>query len=163
MRVSSQDITGALTALAADRVSKVTLHAPLTLEALGVEQTLEALPGVRVAVPLGRAVPVVGAVTRLTHAPRQLGVTMEVVSTDVTPNICHQTHGHNNVIIPVPRVPIVTVADGLHGLVVKVASLGVAVAAGPGAGAQTLSAGNLVLTELRSSVVSNLDRGAQHY
>ena len=65
--------------------------------------------------------------------------------------------------VPVPRVPIVTVADGLHGLVVKVASLGVAVAAGPGAGAQTLPAGNLVLTELRSSVVSNLDRGSQHY
>ena len=98
MRVSSQDITGALTALAADRVSKVSLHAPLTLEALGVEQTLEALPGVRVAVPLGRAVPVVGAVTRLAHAPRQLRVTMEVVSTDVTPNKCDETHGHNTVL-----------------------------------------------------------------
>ena len=58
--------------------------------------------------------------------------------------------------IPVPRVPIVTVTDGLHGLVIKVASLGVAVAAGSGAGAQTLSAGNLVLTKLRCSIVANL-------
>ena len=73
---------------------------------------------------------------------------------------CDETHGHKIFMtIPVPRVPIVTVADGLHGLVVKVASLGVAVATGPGAGAQTLSAGNLVLTKLRSSVVANLDRG----
>ena len=53
LRISSEHITGALTALAADRVSKVPLHAPLALEALGVEQTLEALPGVRVTVALG--------------------------------------------------------------------------------------------------------------
>ena len=58
--------------------------------------------------------------------------------------------------IPVPGVAIVAVTDGLHGLVIKVASLGVAVATGPGARTQTLSAGNLVLSKLRSSVVTNL-------
>ena len=60
--------------------------------------------------------------------------------------------------IPVPGVAIIAVTDGLHGLVIKVASLGVAVATGPGARTQTLSAGNLVLSKLRSSVVTNLDR-----
>ena len=53
LRISSEHITGALTALTADRVSKVSLHAPLALKALSVEQTLEALPGVRVTVALG--------------------------------------------------------------------------------------------------------------
>ena len=38
-----------------------------------------------VAVPLRRAVPVVGAVARLAHAARQLGVAVEVVSADVAP------------------------------------------------------------------------------
>ena len=38
-----------------------------------------------VAVALRRAVPVVGAVARLAHSARQLGVAVEVVSTDVAP------------------------------------------------------------------------------
>ena len=61
-------------------------------------------------------------------------------------------------VIPVPSIAIVTVTDGLHGLVIQVAGLGVAVATGPGSWTQTLSAGNLVLSKLRSSVVTNLDR-----
>ena len=52
MRISSEHITGALAALAANRVSKVSLHTSLALEALGVEQTLEALPRVRVTIAL---------------------------------------------------------------------------------------------------------------
>jgi len=83
--VSSKDITGALVALAVDSIAPVALLAPLALGALGEEEALEALPGVGVTVALGRAVPVVGAVARLTHAAWQLGVAVEVVSTDVAP------------------------------------------------------------------------------
>ena len=83
--VSSKDIAGALVALAVYSVAPVALLAPLALGALGEEEALEALPGVGVAVPLRRAVPVVGAVARLAHPARQLGVAVEVVSTDVAP------------------------------------------------------------------------------
>ena len=83
--VSSKDIAGALVALAVDSVAPVSLLAPLALGALGEEEALEALPGVGVAVPLRRAVPVVGAVASLAHPAWQLGVAVEVVSTDVAP------------------------------------------------------------------------------
>ena len=52
LRISSEHITGALATLAANCVSKVSLHTSLALEALGVEQTLEALPRVRVTIAL---------------------------------------------------------------------------------------------------------------
>ena len=59
--------------------------------------------------------------------------------------------------IPVPGIAIVTVTDGLHGLVIQVAGLGVAVATGPGAWTQTLPARNLVLSELRRPIEANLE------
>ena len=60
-------------------------------------------------------------------------------------------------VIPVPGIAIVTVTDGLHGLVIQVAGLGVAVATGPGAWTQTLPAWNLVLTKLWRSIEANLE------
>ena len=59
--------------------------------------------------------------------------------------------------IPVPGVAIVAVTDGLHGLVIQVAGLGVAVATGPGAWTKTLPAWNLVLTKLWRSIETNLE------
>ena len=57
---------------------------------------------------------------------------------------------------PVPSIPIVTVTDGLHGLVVQIAGLGVAVAAGPGVRTHTLPARHLGRSELRGAVVADL-------
>ena len=59
--------------------------------------------------------------------------------------------------IPVPGIAIVTVTDGLHGLVIQVAGLGVAVATGPSAWTQTLPAWNLVLPKLWRSIEANLE------
>ena len=63
---------------------------------------------------------------------------MEIVSTNVAPTGIN-THDETctdilaSVLdIPVPGIAIVTVTDGLHGLVIQVAGLCVAVAAGPG-------------------------------
>ena len=50
LRISAQNITGALTALAVNSISKVSLNTPLTLGALSVEETLETLPSVGVTV-----------------------------------------------------------------------------------------------------------------
>ena len=141
LRVSAEDVAGALGALAVDGVPEVSLLTPLAPVALREEETLETLSGQSVTVPLSVGVPVVGAVTRLALAAGQFGMTEEVVSADVT---------------PVPSVAVLTVTDRLALLLVEVASLGVAVSAGPGVRTPALPARHLVLSKLRGSVVSDL-------
>ena len=95
---------------------------------------------------------------------------MEIVSTNVAPTernslVVKERNTHDEtctdisapiLVIPVPSIAIVTVTDGLHGLVIQVAGLCVAVATGPGAWTQTLPARNLVLSELRRPIEANL-------
>ena len=139
--VSAQNVAGALRALAVDSVTEVSLLTSLAPLALREEEALQTLSGQSIAVPLRVGIPVIRAVARLALAPRKLRVPEEIVSADVA---------------PVPGIAVLAVTDGLALLLVKVASLGVAVSAGPSVRTSALSAWHLVLTELRGSVVSNL-------
>ena len=141
MRISTQGVAGAGITLTVDGVTKVSLLTSLTPLALSEEQTLQTPPSQSVAVALSLGVPVVGAITGLTLAPGQLGVTEEIVSADVT---------------AVPGISVVTVTDGLTHRLVQVAGLGVAVSTRPRVRAHTLPARHLGRSELRGAVVADL-------
>lgn len=80
--IRAQDVTLAVDAHPVNGISVESVQAELAVVALGVEETLEALSGVWVAVSGVLKIPIVGAVAADAGAAWNLGVAMEVVGAD---------------------------------------------------------------------------------
>ena len=90
--ISTQNITGTLSTMVIDCISKETLHTSLTVEAFCIKQTFETLSCVRITVSCVQTVPIRRTVTWLTTSSWQLWITMEVISTNITPSTDYLFH-----------------------------------------------------------------------